>query len=84
VYSREIDGQVLTMTTSGFTYYRQHVLFDHESESFWFHLPDTNDLTCIAGLLADRILPGIKFIDGPWDYWNDLHPDSKYMKSGIR
>jgi len=84
VYSREIDGKVLTMTTSGWTYYRQHVLFDHETESFWFHLSGTNDLTCIAGTYADRILPGKDFMDGPWVVWSDLHPDSKYMKSQVR
>ena len=50
------------MTTSGWTYYRQHVLFDHETESFWFHMPDTNDLTCIAGPYADRVLRGVEFI----------------------
>ncbi len=72
------------MTTSGWTYYRQHVLFDHETESFWFHLSGTNDLTCIAGTYADRILSGKDFIDGSWEFWKDLHPDSKYMKSHVR
>jgi hypothetical protein len=84
VYSREIDGTVLTLTTSGWTYYGQHILFDHETESFWFHLADTNDLTCIAGVHADRVLPGIESVDGPWDYWHELHPDSKVMKAEMR
>jgi hypothetical protein len=84
VYGREIDGKVLTMTTSGWLYFRQHVLFDLETESFWFHMPGTNDLTCIAGPYANRVLVGVEFVDAPWHYWKDLHPDSKFMKSEIR
>jgi hypothetical protein len=81
VYSREIDGNVLTLTTSGWTYKRQHVLFDLDTESFWFHIGGTNDLTCIAGHYADRILPGIESHYGPWHVWQAENPESMYLKA---
>ena len=80
MYSREIDGKPLTLTTSGFTYFSQHVLFDHETESFWFHMPNTMDLTCIAGEHAGRVLPGRNFSDAAWHAWHDEHPNSFYLK----
>ena len=84
MYSRKVDGTPLTLTTSGFTYQSQHVLFDHETESFWFHLSGSNDLTCISGHYADRRLPGIASHYGPWQAWKAMHPDSKYLKPEIR
>ena len=80
MYSREIDGRVLTMTTSGWTYKRQHVLYDLETGSFWFHIGGTDNLTCIAGHYADRILPGANEFYGPWHEWKSDNPASKYLK----
>ena len=84
MYSREIDGKVLTITTSGWTYFNQHMLFDHETESFWFHMEGSNDLTCVAGHYAGRKLLGVSAHYGPWNVWVTEHPDSKILKSQQR
>ena len=80
MYSREIDGRVLTLTTSGFTYNRQHVLFDRETGGLWFHLGGTDALTCISGYYVDRVLPGMATFHGPWHAWVADNPDSKYLE----
>ena len=38
MYSREIDGEILTLSAGGWTYGRTFVLFDYETESLWYHL----------------------------------------------
>ena len=81
MYSREIDEKTLTLTTSGWTYYRQHVLFDLETESFWFHMEGSSDLTCIAGHYAGRALRGIESIKSPWPIWQLEHPDTKILNA---
>ena len=80
VYSRELDGEVLTLTTSGFTYLSQHVLYDEETGSLWFHLWDTNDLTSIGGPMSGRVLEGIDSRAGQWTAWRSAHPNSKFLK----
>ncbi len=81
MYSREIDGRVLTFTTSGFTYNSQHVLYDDETGGLWFHLWNSNDLTCISGPYAGRALAGLSDqLAGPWSVWKASHQDTKYLK----
>ena len=41
MYSREIDGQILTLDPSGWTYHRTFVLYDYETETLWYPLPGT-------------------------------------------
>ena len=48
IYYREIDGRVLTLSASGWTYRSTFVLFDYETESLWYDFGDYH-LTCIAG-----------------------------------
>ena len=57
MYSREIDGEILTLSASGWTYNNTFVLFDYETESLWYHLEGTDGLTSISGVYADRFLP---------------------------
>jgi hypothetical protein len=81
VYSREIDGRVLTFTTSGFTYKSQHVLYDMDTGGLWFHLWDSNDLTCISGPYAGRVLRAVADQHaGSWTIWKERHSNTKYLK----
>ena len=85
MYSREIDDEVLLITTSGFTYFSQHVLYDENTGSLWFHMGGTNDLTCIAGRYEGRILRGVRdFMTGPWHIWKYSFPGTKYLKAQPR
>jgi hypothetical protein len=80
VYSREIDGQVLTLSASGWTYQLTFVLYDYETESLWYHLEGENDLTCISGQFADKKLPEFQSTVTRWKIWKSMHADTKFLK----
>jgi len=80
VYSREIDGQILTLGASGWTYRRTFVLWDRETESIWYHLEGTDGLTCIGGQFADRKLEELPSAVGRWNWWIENEPGSKFLK----
>ena len=81
MYSREIDGKVLTLSSSGWTYRKTFVLFDYETESVWYHLESDYALTCISsGVYAGRRLPELGSTFTRWSNWKAMHPDSKFLK----
>jgi hypothetical protein len=80
VYSREIDDQTLTLAASGWTYRDTFVLYDHETESMWYHLEGTDGLTCISGQFADRKLDEFTSFFIRWNAWKSSHPDTKILK----
>jgi len=80
VYSREIDGQILNLSASGWTYNSTFVLFDYETESIWYHLSGTDGLTCISGKYADRTLKEFPSSRTRWSQWVDANPNSGFLK----
>lgn len=80
VYSREIDGQVLTLGASGWTYKSTFVLWDRETESMWYHLEGEHALTCISGPLHDNKLPEFGSVVGRWSFWHENYPDTEFLK----
>ncbi|MBT4099665.1 MAG: DUF3179 domain-containing protein [Gemmatimonadetes bacterium] len=80
MYSREIDGETLTLSASGWTYKSTFVLFDYETESLWYHLEGTDGLTGISGVYADRFLPEFESTTTRWNRWVSEHPDSGILK----
>ncbi len=80
MYSREIDGRVLTLSSSGWTYDLTFVLYDYETESLWYHLEGEEQLTCISGKFADRTLPEFQSTLTRWRTWKDMEPDTKFLK----
>ena len=78
MYSREIDGKVLTIAPSGWTYKRTFVLVDRETGSLWY--PDETGLKSIQGVYFDRRLPEIPSTDTRWSEWSEAHPQTKLMK----
>jgi hypothetical protein len=81
VYSREIDGKTLTISASGWTYYRLFVLYDYETESIWYHLPGASALTCVAGVYEGRTLKEVVSAYEPWNKWKQAYPDTKILKT---
>ncbi len=79
MYSREIDGQVLTLSASGWTYRNTFVLYDKETESLWYHLEGDDALTCISGKFADRRLPELSSTLIRWNNWLAQHRDTKFL-----
>ena len=78
MYSRKIDGQVLTLAPSGWTYKRTFVLYDRETGTLWY--PDKNGLRGIQGKFFKRHLPRIEAVDTKFHKWVQSHPDTKLMK----
>jgi hypothetical protein len=84
VYSREIDGQTLTLSASGWTYKRTFVLYDHQTESLWYHLDGTDGLTCISGVHQDSVLTELASTKTRWNLWKQLHPATKIMDNNSK
>jgi len=86
VYNREIDGQVLTLAASGWTYEFVFVLYDHETESMWkpVNVGEAGIgcgcvLWCFAGQYAGRFLPALQSENTIWATWFADHPDTRIM-----
>jgi len=78
VYSREIDGQTLTLVPSGWTYKSTFVLYDRETGSLWY--PNKNGLMGIQGKYFKRLLPKVDHEVTRWKKWIKKHPDTKVLK----
>jgi len=79
VYSREIDGTILTISASGWTYKRLFVLYDYETESIWYDMSDGRGLTCVSGPYEGRRLPELESFAGPWNVWKADHPRTLFF-----
>ena len=78
MYSRELNDAVLTLSASGWTYRNTFVLYDHQTETLWYHLDGTNGLTGISGPHEGAFLPELGSVSVPWSAWFATHPDSEY------
>ena len=81
--SRRLDDTVLTLAASGWTFGDTFVLYDHQTESMWFPLPDSLGVyhfTGIAGEHAGRVLGALAGNKTSWRNWAAGHPDSKLMR----
>jgi hypothetical protein len=78
VYSREIDGQLLTLAPSGWTYKNTFVLYDKESGTLWY--PYKKGLMGIQGRYFKRWLLKISSEDTKWKDWKKRYPDSLILK----
>jgi len=78
VYSRQIDGQVLTLVPSGWTYESTFVLYDKETNTLWY--PFDEGLMGIQGKYFKRWLKQIPSEDTEWREWNKKHPKSRILK----
>ena len=79
MYSREIQGEVLTLSASGWTYDLTFVLYDYETESLWYHRPGESGLTCISGFYADEHLFEYESVQLRWSNWTNLFPETKIL-----
>jgi hypothetical protein len=78
VYSREINGQTLTIAPSGWTYKNTFVLYDKETESLWY--PYKKGLMGIQGKYFKQWLLKLKSEDMTWEKWKNRHPESKILE----
>ena len=80
MYSREIDGKVLTLSASAWTYRMTFILYDYETESMWYHFEGQDGLTGISGVYADRWLPEFESTKTRWVGWWNNYPQSKFLR----
>ncbi len=78
MYSREIDGQKLTIVPSGWTYDRTFVLYDRETGTIWY--PYRKGLKGIQGKYFKQWLPKLDSDDTSLERWLKEHPDTKLLK----
>jgi len=78
VYSRQIDGQTLTLAPSGWTYNYTFVLYDRETGTLWY--PYEKGLMGIQGKHFKRWLEELPSEDTTWAKWQTKHPGSKFLK----
>jgi len=78
VYSRRIDGQVLTLVPSGWTYDNTFVLYDRETGTLWY--PYRKGLMGIQGMYFKRWLDEIPSEDTVWEKWKKKHPNTKIVQ----
>ena len=79
MYSREINGQPITLSASGWTYLRTFVLYDYETESIWYHFLGSRGLTCVSGKYVGEFLPERYSKRVRWNDWVQERPDTKIM-----
>ena len=79
VYGREIDGELTTFGTTGYTYKNTFLLYDRKTDSVWYPL-NTGEMNAISGELVGQALP---FLGEPkrmpLSEWRDQQPDSLVM-----
>ena len=78
MYSREIDGQVLTLVPAGWTYRNTFVLYDRETGTLWY--PSRKGLQGIQGRYFGRELEKFPSKDTSWKKWRKRHPESKILR----
>jgi uncharacterized protein DUF3179 len=77
VYSRRIDGKILTLAPSGWTYDDTFALYDKETGTLWYPYP--KGLMGIQGPYFKRWLPELESDDIRWKKWKRQYPDSKIL-----
>jgi hypothetical protein len=84
-YGRVLDGEILTIAASGWTWHRIFVLQDYETGSLWFpglSFPGQPDfLLCIAGPHQGKKLYAIPSHRSVWKPWKAAYPHSLIMKT---
>jgi len=78
VYSRTLDGEVLTLAPSGWTYDNTFVLYDKQTQSLWY--PYRKGLKSIQGVHFKKWLPLIKSRDTHWKKWEKQYPASRVLE----
>jgi len=76
VYGREINGEVLSFGTTGYTYDRTFVLYDRKTQSTWYPY-EGNEMNALSGPFTGSTLPFLAMPERmPLGEWRRQHPDS--------
>jgi len=76
VYGREIDGEVITFGTTGYTYKDTFLLYDRKTESMWYPYK-SNEMNALSGPFAGSVLPYLaEPVRMSLADWRSKHSDS--------
>ncbi len=77
--TRTVDGKVLTLAPTGWTYTNRFVIYDYETESLWFCLDGECNLTCVGGAYTGKELSALPSTIIKWNEWIARHPNTRFM-----
>ena len=77
VFDPVVDGRLLTFGVSGYLYYDNLVLFDHQSETLWSQILGRS----IKGGYRGAALPMLPSQLLAWGEWKALHPDTDILSA---
>jgi hypothetical protein len=83
VYSRDLDGELLTFAASGWTWNGVFILQDHQTGSLWFTgrgVAGDDQMLCVAGLLQDAKLPQLPFMRLAWKSFVSGFPHATFPR----
>jgi hypothetical protein len=76
VYGREIEDQVITFGTTGYTYRSTFLLYDRATKSIWYPYKP-GEMNAVSGPHAGHALPFLAKPDRmPMAQWGVKHPES--------
>ena len=75
VFSREVDGEILTFGNTSALYQSDLVMYDHQTGSYWFQVAGE----AVVGTLTGSRLKALPSATMPWGEWKALHPSSQLI-----
>ena len=72
VFSRQVEGRVLTFGNTSALYESDMVMLDYETGSYWWQVAGR----AIVGSLTDTSLVVLPATTTSWKVWKQLHPDT--------
>ena len=72
VFNREVDGETLTFGNTSALYQSDLVMYDHQTNSYWFQLAGE----AVVGTLTGSRLEPLPSTTMPWANWKTLHPET--------
>ena len=78
-WARTTETTTLTLSASGWLYGDRSILFDLVTESLWYQLDGTSELTCINGTFLGNTLEPIPVTRTTWSSWYMVHPTTRVL-----
>lgn len=78
VFSREVDGEILTFGNTSALYQSDLVMYDHQTGSYWFQVAGE----AVVGTMTGSHLEPLPSATMPWGQWKALHPNTLLL-SGV-
>ncbi len=77
VYDRRLDGRELTFGNTSALYDNDMVMYDHQTNSYWWHTPGR----AIVGELAGAELTPLPSSMAHWGDWRRQHPGTRVLST---